>query len=73
LIGQFKFPARQPYAGVCMPICLGLSAMDSFEMHVNFIDGKVNQLGEEAIPMHRQRAHHDLPIQGTHVSNASHA
>jgi len=37
--------------------------MGSFEMHVdvNFAHCKVNQVRAEAIPMHQQRAHLDLP------------
>ena len=32
-----------------------------FKMHVNFTSVEVNQLREEAIPMHQQGTHLDLP------------
>ena len=46
---------------LCSLIFLGCSAMDCFEIHVNFTIGKVKQLREEVIPMYQQGTHLDLP------------
>ena len=46
---------------LCSPIFLGYSAMDSFEMHMNFTNGKVNQLRTGAVPVYRQGTHLDPP------------